>query len=149
MLAQVLRPQGYAQYRARLSDLLGIAPDANDLEVHRAVNEGIPAMLLMALAEKGEIAPQERDQVIPLKTLKARIDKQQALSQGESDRLFRIAHVRAMAETIFGDKDKARRWLSKPKTRFDGASPASMLTTFQGCHLVEEMLIQIAEGYAF
>ncbi|WP_326430363.1 antitoxin Xre/MbcA/ParS toxin-binding domain-containing protein (plasmid) [Stutzerimonas frequens] len=149
MLAQVLRQQGYAQYRARLSDLLGVAPDASDIEVHRAVNNGIPAKLLMALAEKGEIAPQERDQVIPLKTLKSRIDKAQALSQVESDRLFRIAHVRAMAEAIFGDQVKARRWLSKPKTRFDGASPASMLTTLQGCHLVEEMLIQIAEGYAF
>ena len=59
MLAQVLRQQGYAQYRARLSDLLGVAPDASDIEVHRAVNNGIPAKLLMALAEKGEIAPQE------------------------------------------------------------------------------------------
>lgn len=149
MLAQVLRPTGYAQYRARLSDLLGIAPDASDLEVHRVINQGIPAVRLMDLADLGEIAPQERDQVIPLKTLKTRIDKQQALSEGESDRLFRIAHVRALAEAIFGDKDKARRWLNKPKTRFDGVSPASMLTTLQGCHLVEEMLIQIAEGYSF
>ncbi|MDU4254535.1 antitoxin Xre/MbcA/ParS toxin-binding domain-containing protein [Pseudomonas sp.] len=149
MIAEALRAPGYAQYRARLSDLLGIAVDAKDYEIHRAIAEGIPALRLMALAEQGELAAQERDQVIPLKTLKTRIEKQQLLNQDESDRLFRIAHVRAMAETIFGDKDKARRWLNKPKTRFDGRTPTSLLTTFRGCQLVEEMLIQIAEGYAF
>lgn len=146
MLAEALRPQGYARYRARLSDLLGIDVDAGNYEIHRAVDGGIPALCLMALTEQRVLAAQERDQVIHLKT---RVDKQQLLNQDESDRLFIIAHVRAMAETIFGDKDKACRWLSKPKARFDGRSPISLLTTFRGCQLVEEMLIQIAEGYVF
>ncbi len=149
MIAEALGPQGYAQYCARLSDLLGIAVDGGSNKAYRTIDGGIPALRLMILTELGELAVHERNQVIPLKTLKIRIDKRQLLNQKESDRLCRIAHVRAIAETIFGDKGKARLWLNKPKARFDGRSPTSMLTTFRGCQLVEEMLIQIAEGYAF
>jgi uncharacterized protein (DUF2384 family) len=41
------------------------------------------------------------------------------------------------------------QWLSKPKYRFSGESPLSMLATTQGAHQVEDMLIQVAEGFAF
>ena len=65
----------------------------------------------------------------------------------ESDRLFRSAHITAMAEAVFGEADKAKRWLSKPKERFSGLTPMQMLTTQQGTTQVEEMLLQIAEGF--
>jgi uncharacterized protein (DUF2384 family) len=42
----------------------------------------------------------------------------QLLTLHESDRLFRFAHITAMAEAIFGDKSKTKQWLSKPKARF-------------------------------
>jgi putative toxin-antitoxin system antitoxin component (TIGR02293 family) len=67
----------------------------------------------------------------------------------ESDRLFRVAHITAMAETLFEYNEKAKRWLSKSKDRFSGKSPLAMLSTLQGTRQVEEMLIQVAEGLAF
>lgn len=63
--------------------------------------------------------------------------------------LYRFAHITAMVESIFGSDEKAMQWLSKPKDRFSGKSPLSMLTTTQGASQVEEMLIQLAEGFAF
>lgn len=54
-----------------------------------------------------------------------------------------------MAESIFGSEEKAMQWLSKPKDRFSGKSPLSKLATTQGASQVEEMLIQLAEGFAF
>ncbi|WP_020192826.1 MbcA/ParS/Xre antitoxin family protein, partial [Pseudomonas putida] len=48
---------------------------------------------------------------------------------------------------VFGEAGKAKRWLSKPKERFSGLTPMQMLTTQQGTTQVEEMLLQIAEGY--
>ncbi|MNY41823.1 hypothetical protein D3C86_1766650 [compost metagenome] len=67
----------------------------------------------------------------------------------ESDRLFRVAHITAMAQTLFGDDEKAKHWLSKSKDRFSGKSPIAMLSTTQGTRLIEELLIQTAEGFAF
>jgi len=36
------------------------------------------------------------------------------LSADESDRLFRVVHTIVVAEILFGSRDKAQRWLSKP-----------------------------------
>jgi hypothetical protein len=57
-------------------------------------------------------------------------------------------HRKYMAEVIFGDAGKARNWLSTPKSRFSGEPPNTMLSTFPGMCLVEEMLLQISEGLA-
>ncbi|CAM5784699.1 antitoxin Xre/MbcA/ParS toxin-binding domain-containing protein [Castellaniella caeni] len=149
MYAEVLRPPAYAAYRSRLSALLGIPDDASEIQIHERIVQGFPADRLIELCEQGDMSPTERDQIIPLRTLKNRLEKSQPLTVAESDRLFRAAHITAMAETIFRSRDKARRWLNKPKTRFDGHSPVSMLASLQGTRQVEEMLIQLAEGYSF
>jgi putative toxin-antitoxin system antitoxin component (TIGR02293 family) len=67
----------------------------------------------------------------------------------QSDRLYRFAYITALAESIFGSDEKAMQWLSKPSDRFSGKSPLSILTTTQGASQVEEMLMQLAEGFAF
>lgn len=148
MLAEVLRDHGYSAYRARLQILLDIPESASDFEIHTRISRGFSAARLMRLTEEGVVTPLERDQIIPLRTLKNRIERDQPLTVEESDRLFRSAHITAMAEAIFGDTDKAKRWLSKPKERFSGLTPMQLLTTQQGISQVEEMLLQIAEGFA-
>ncbi|WP_242411199.1 antitoxin Xre/MbcA/ParS toxin-binding domain-containing protein [Pseudomonas knackmussii] len=69
------------------------------------------------------------------------------LSANDSDRLFRVVHTLVVAELLFGSRDKAKRWLSKPKNRFSGNSPLQMLTTTAGAQLVEELMVQLAEGF--
>ncbi|MOA56829.1 hypothetical protein D3C78_1808900 [compost metagenome] len=95
------------------------------------------------------MSPLERDQIISPKALKTRLARGQRLTVDESDRLFRVAHIIAMAQTLFGDDEKAKHWLSKSKDCFSGKSPIAMLSTTQGTRLIEELLIQIAEGFAF
>lgn len=148
MLAEILREPSYAAYRARLQRLLGIPVEATDLEIHTQISRGFSANRLMQLAEEGVVTPLERDQIIPLRTLKTRIERAQPLTVEESDRFFRVAHITAMAEVVFGSWEKAKRWLSKPKERFAGQTPIQMLTTQQGTGQVEEMLLQVAEGLA-
>ncbi|MBV6749966.1 antitoxin Xre/MbcA/ParS toxin-binding domain-containing protein [Pseudomonas sp. MWU13-2100] len=149
MLAEVMREPAYGAYRLRLEYLLQIPTDASELEIHEMIQFGFEAQRLMKLCDQGDVTPLERDQIIPLKTLKTRIAKEQRLTVDESDRLFRAAHITAMADTLFGNDEKARRWLSKPKDRFSGRSPMAMLSTIQGTRQVEEMLIQLAEGFSF
>ena len=58
------------------------------------------------------------------------------------------ARGRAIAEAkrIFGDVEKAERWLRKPNAKFDGSTPLSLLGVEAGIQAVEESLIQIDHG---
>ena len=84
--------------------------------------------------------------VIPARTLKHRRQRNEPLNLDESDRLARVARLYELAVKVFGDRDKARRWLSKPKQRFQENSPVARMRTELGGRSVEEMLIQIDEG---
>jgi putative toxin-antitoxin system antitoxin component (TIGR02293 family) len=72
--------------------------------------------------------------------------KKTMLSGEESDRAVRIATITSMAEQVFGDSERAWRWLRKPKKHFDGRTPMDQLGTEAGARLVEEMLQQIDHG---
>lgn len=149
VFAGVLRDDAYHAYRIHLEASLHIPSDASDQDIHEIIEAGFPASLISALGESGTIGAEERDRIIPLKTLKSRLASNQRLTLSESDRLFRVAHINAMAEVLFGDAGKAKHWLSTPKARFSGSSPYAMLSTTQGTHRVEEMLIQATEGMSF
>ena len=135
-------------YRRLRSILLGIPEHASAMQIHESIVQGFPAMLLSVLCERGDVTPAERDVIVPLRTLKTRLAKQERLTVAESDRLFRVAHVLALARTVLGDSKKAARWLRKPKERFDGQSPMALVRSSQGVWMVEEMLMQLAEGFA-
>jgi putative toxin-antitoxin system antitoxin component (TIGR02293 family) len=130
---------------------LHIPTNASEQDIHELLEAGFLADSVMALCDTGVISPSERNQIISLRTLKMRLATPQQLTVHESDRVFRFAHIIAMAVTLFGSDEKAKRWLSKLKDRFLGKAPFAMLSTLQGTRLVEEMLIQIqvAEGIAF
>lgn len=149
MLSETLRENSYVAYRVRLEALLHIPTDASDQEIHELIEAGFSAGSVKALCELGAITPLERDQIIPLECLRTRLARGQRLTVEESDRLFRIAHIIATAQVLFGDDEKARRWLSKSKHRFSGKNPVGMLSTTQGTRLIEEMLIRMAEGFVF
>ncbi len=84
--------------------------------------------------------------VIPARTLKHRRSRKQPLSPDESDKLARLVRVFDQAVAVFGEIEQARRWLNKPKKRFDERTPLQMLRTDFGGRMVEEMLGQIDEG---
>ena len=47
---------------------------------------------------------------------------------------------------VFGDEEKARRWLLTPRGVFEGRSPAQMATSPEGEALVREILTRIEHG---
>ena len=149
MFAQMLPANAYVTYRARLAAFLQIPVDASEQEIHRLIEVGFPATTLKTLCELGQISPAECDQILARKTLATLLARGQRLTVGESGQLFRLVHIIAMAEALFGNEEKARRWLCKIKTELSGQTPMVMLSTFPGTRRVEEMLIQVAEGFAF
>ena len=113
----------------------------------RAVEIGVPLSALEKFAAHSGIElKQLLDVVIPPRTLKHRRERKEPLSLDESDRLARVARLYELSVRVFGDAEKATRWLTRPKHRFEERSPLSMMRTEMGGRQVEEMLIQIDEG---
>ncbi len=50
------------------------------------------------------------------------------------------------AETVFGDADKAERWLSKPKVFLDGKTPKGVIDSPSDREKIDEMLVRIEYG---
>jgi putative toxin-antitoxin system antitoxin component (TIGR02293 family) len=111
------------------------------------VETGLPLATLEDFAAYSGFAMKEiLEVVIPLRTLKHRRQRREPLNAEESDKLARVARLWEFALKVFGNPDKARRWLTKPKHRFEERTPLQMMRTGAGGDGVEEMLIQIEEG---
>lgn len=149
MSADALREHIYHAYRQRLEKFLNIPKNASDKDIHELIKSGFSASHLKALCQLGAVTHLDLNLTISANCLNRRLVRGKLLAVDESDRLFRVIHIIAMAEAIFGEDEKARRWLSKSKSYFIGNSPMAMLSTTQGTRQVEEVLIQLAEGLAF
>lgn len=140
-----LRPEGMRTYRKRLCTLLGLPEGATEMQIHSLIMSGFPAQHIVKLCEHGEIAPRERDWIAPLRTPRRRAGAGHRLTVEESDKLFRVVHVTALAETIIGRRETARRWLEKPQVQFNERAPLDMLTTTAGMWAVEKCLLHVTE----
>jgi putative toxin-antitoxin system antitoxin component (TIGR02293 family) len=70
------------------------------------------------------------------------------LSLDESDRAIRLIRTAVRAKEVFGNPEKAWRWLRKPKKAFNGKTCVEMLITEYGGREVENMLTRIEHGMA-
>jgi putative toxin-antitoxin system antitoxin component (TIGR02293 family) len=113
----------------------------------RAIEAGLPLSAIEEFAAYSCIPVKDfLDAVIPLRTLKHRRERKETLNIDESDRLARIARLYELTVRVFGNPDKARHWLTRPKERFDGRTPLAMMRSGAGGRAVEEILYQIDEG---
>ena len=149
MFAEAMRESVYSTYRARMETFLQIPIDASDQYFHEQIHRGFPASAVQTLLNLGAINTSTRNRIVPLTTLRRRLAQGERLTMMESDRLFRVIHITAMAQALFEDTEKAKRWLTKPKVSLSGNSPIAMLSTTLGTRRVEEMLVRIGEGFAF
>ncbi|MNF72888.1 hypothetical protein D3C84_548780 [compost metagenome] len=149
MLTNVMGVEIYHSYRNRLERLLGIPSSASDQDIYELIEAGFPSAKLKELCDLGTITPSTRDQITKPQTLTVKVAHSERLNLRESDQLFRCVHITAMAQVLFGDEIKARRWLSKSNDRLAGSKPLDMLSTFPGMRQVEMILVKVAETSAF
>ena len=111
------------------------------------VESGVPVSTMSEFVAKAGMPLKDLyDIVIPARTLKHRRARREPLSRDESDKLARLVRVFDHAVSVFGDPDRARAWLNKPKKRFEDRTPLTMLRTEIGGRMVEEILVQIEYG---
>ncbi|WP_158020784.1 antitoxin Xre/MbcA/ParS toxin-binding domain-containing protein [Chromobacterium sphagni] len=131
--------------RSRQSDLLG-QPVCTDYDIVKVVANGLDPGVITRLTNEG-LTRRELEFVIPPRTLTHRIKNGERLSTDESERSVRLVNLLLQAEQLLGGKEAATAWLRQPLRRFDGRSALEVARTEQGARLVEELLIQIEEGY--
>jgi putative toxin-antitoxin system antitoxin component (TIGR02293 family) len=84
--------------------------------------------------------------VVPKRTLARRKAASEPLTVEETDKALRLARIASQAERVFGEPEKAHRWLRKPKRELQGETPLSYLASEAGARVVEEMLFRIEHG---
>jgi len=68
------------------------------------------------------------------------------LAPHESDRLYRLARIVALAGEFLGDHERAVRWLKRPNRALGGIAPIAAIDTEPGARQVENILGRIAYG---
>ncbi len=63
-----------------------------------------------------------------------------------SDRLYRLVHVFALANTVFEDSDRARQWLNESQKGLGWKVPLELMSTEPGSREVEDLLGRIEYG---
>ncbi len=135
----------YVGTHTSLKDYIGVGP-ASGLELAELVEDGLPLNSLDVLKSKGLTFTEMGETVISHRTLKHRRARGENLSPVETDRAVRVASVLALAERVFGSREKALLWLRAVDDRLGERTPLSMLPTEWGGRLVESLLWAIDEG---
>lgn len=130
----------------RIKDTLRVKRVRSDTDLAKLVEDRLSPAAVAALIAHGLTEEEVYALVIPRRTLSHRKTKRERLTREESDRAVRVARILALAEDVFGARDKALHWLRAPKRRFEGRVPLETLATDAGARLVEERLYQIDEG---
>lgn len=132
----------------RIQAILGVQRLRTDQDVMRLVEERLPTRTIDGLRHYGLTDEEVYALVLPRRTLTHRRARREALSRDESDRVVRVARVLALCEDVFGESERAWRWLRDAKRQFQRRPPLDLLATEAGARLVEELLYRIDEGMA-
>jgi putative toxin-antitoxin system antitoxin component (TIGR02293 family) len=84
--------------------------------------------------------------VAPRRTLARRKERGEELTATESDKVLRLQRISDMADRVFGNHEKAQRWLRSEIIALDGARPIDLLASETGANVVFEELIRIDYG---
>jgi len=117
----------------------------SEIEFVEKIEEGLPVRAVDTLLELGDLTEADFDQVIPRRTL-SHARKRGRLSADQSDRIVRAARIYARAHEVFGDREKANRWMRRPNRALEGKAPIELLRTSNGSDLVVAVLDRIAYG---
>src|SRR4051812_12806840 len=95
----------------RLKELLGLPRLDSEHDLVRLVEQGMPARTIESLCQHGLTDDEVYALLLPRRTLAHRRARGESFSRDESDRIVRVARIAALGEQVFGEPDRAWRWL--------------------------------------
>jgi len=120
---------------------------ASQRDLCEAIREGFPPAVVEELLQASGLTLKELAEALDLspRSLQRR-RRSGRLARFESDRLYRLARIIALAQQSFGDRQSAARWLKRANRALGGATPISAMDTELGARQVENVLGRIAYG---
>ena len=116
-------------------------------DLREAIREGFPSAVVEELMRAAGLTLRELASALDLspRSLQRR-RRSGRLARYESDRLYRLARIVALADEFLGDHERAVRWLKHPNRTLGGIAPVEALDTELGARQVENILGRIAYG---
>jgi putative toxin-antitoxin system antitoxin component (TIGR02293 family) len=127
------------------SDIKFKEKDRGMLIFHSIISKGIPYANIRFVKAALNVTDNEiADYLgISVKTLHRKLDSQEKLSIPEGDRLFRIARIFALAVSMLGSEEMARKWLHRAQRGLEGWVPLQLIQTYPGAQAVSNLLSKI------
>jgi len=118
-----------------------------EMDLQASIREGFPQTVVEEVMHAAGLTLKELATSLDLspRSLQRR-RREGRLAQYESDRLYRLARIIALAKHYLGDDEAARRWLKRPNRALGGSTPLELIDTELGARAVENVLGRIAYG---
>jgi len=118
-----------------------------DNDLRSAVREGFPQEVVGCMMSSTGLTLKELSATLDLSPRSLQRRRHQGrLARYESDRLYRLARIVALAKRYIGDEETAARWLRRPNRALGGHIPLELIDTELGSRAVEHVLGRIAFG---
>jgi putative toxin-antitoxin system antitoxin component (TIGR02293 family) len=120
---------------------------ASQRDLCEAIREGFPPGVVEELMRASGLTLKELAGALDLspRSLQRRRSSGR-LARFESDRLYRLARIVALAAQSLGDRESAARWLKRSNRALGGEAPIGAIDTELGARQVENVLGRIAYG---
>ena len=119
---------------------------STDSDLRDAIREGFPYAVLEELMRASGLTLKELAGALDLSPRSLQRRRRGRLARFESDRLYRMARVLALARESLGDGARASRWLRRTNRALGGVAPLAAVDTELGARQVENLLGRIAYG---
>jgi putative toxin-antitoxin system antitoxin component (TIGR02293 family) len=119
----------------------------SETDLQAAIREGFPQTVVEEVMHSAGLTLKELATSLDLspRSLQRR-RREGRLARYESDRLYRLARIIALAKRYLGDDETATRWLRRPNRALGGSAPLQLIDTELGARAVENVLGRIAYG---
>ncbi len=138
------------EFRAVLRELGGVRvlgrSLSSDSDLREAIREGFPHAVLEQVLRASGLTLQELATALDLSSRSLQRRRRGRLARFESDRLYRMARLLALARETLGDSQRASRWLKRGNRALGGLAPIAAIDTELGARQVENLLGRIAYG---
>ena len=115
-------------------------------DVRDSIREGFPHAALEELLRTSGLGLRDLASVLDLSPRSLQRRSGGRLARHESDRLYRLARILALAHEFLGGRERALHWLKRPNVSLGGGIPLEWLDTEVGARQIENVLGRIAYG---
>lgn len=131
-------------------DILAVKSEITSLlDVANVIQKGLSPKAIDRLKAALQLNDQEVSSTLGVsqKTIgRLRSQPRKKLAVGVGDRLYRAAHIFALASSALGNEEAAREWLRTPQIGLNSEVPLDLLSTEAGAREVEDLLGRIEHG---